>query len=115
MKKPGRTCEEPRRPCEEPGPQNPCGNHGGTPTPNPSDASASAPGRSSRTRPAAPSAASDTPPSYAAPNSRTDRATSAASAVRSQDAPFMSPLSRQRPAFQGQNVSSTSNTTSTGV
>ena len=83
--------------------------------PNATDASASAPCRSSRTRPAPASEVSDTPPRYAAPNSRTDSARSAASAVRSQDAPLRSPVSRQRPAFHGQKASSTSNTTSTGV
>ena len=102
-----------RSPCgSQPGAQ-PCASQARRPSrapPPPRPAAAPAPARPAPARPAT------SPPRYADPSSRTDSARSAGSSVRLHDAPpFASPVSRQRPAFHGQNASSTSNTTSTGA
>nr|WP_157838572.1 hypothetical protein [Streptomyces xiaopingdaonensis] len=80
---------------------------------NAAEATRSAPGRISPTRPARSSESSEVPPRYAAPNSLAASESSAAFRVGSQVAPDSSPLSRQRPGFHGQKASSTSSTTST--
>ena len=69
-------------------PQNPCGSHGATSDPNATDAAASAPGRSSRTRPAAASVVQrEARPGTPSPTPVPTGPDPAGSAVRAQEAP----------------------------